>query len=414
MTDEDNNINSSAESGVRRDNRLTQEDIKALVENPNVDNKIKIIQKLSGQYNTSDFTEAQVGLAEEIFRSLISHAEVEVKKVLSENLMTSKNVPKDVVVSLAKDVEEVALPVLEFSEILGDEDLIDIIKSTESEAGQIAIANRGDISEQVSAALVETESESVVDSLMQNENAQISEKSYEKVVTSFPKSEAIVESMITIGTLPANIIERMVYTVSTAIQKKLERKYENSFKEINNFFEESGEVAASKFIGMQVIDRELVDLVNNLEKDNKLIESLHPVHGRLSQLLDGLEQVGKITPLSALAMGHLVLFAITLSRLTSVPYSNVKKLLSDRQGGLKALYERAELPPKMFDAVQFVAGIIDRMDREHKEKRGPQASDDLYLLMKNVVNESKGSNIRNLSHFVSMIQHHIKEYQENW
>ena len=68
----------------------------------------------------------------------------------------------------------------------------------------------------------------------------------------------------------------------------------------------------------------------------------------------------------------------------------------------------------MFDAVQFVAGIIDRMDREHKEKRGPQASDDLYLLMKNVVNESKGSNIRNLSHFVSMIQHHIKEYQENW
>lgn len=400
----------------RMDLRLTPEDVKALVENPkDTDAKIRIIQKLSGQYsNTKNLTEAQVKLAEQIFRLLISHAEVEVRKVLSENLMTSKNVPQDVVLSLARDVEEVALPVLEFSEILSDEDLIDIIKSSESTARQMAIASRGEVSEGVSGALVETSNEDVVDNLLQNDNAAISEDSFEKVVTAFPKSEKIVDSMITRGSLSSNIIERMTYTVSTAIQKKLEKKYQSTFKEINTFFQESGEVAASKFMGMQIIDKELADLVDRLDEKEQLENALHPVSGRLAQLLNGLEQVGKITPLSALARGHLVLFAISIARLTSVPYSNVKKLLGDKEGGLKALYERAQLPMKMFDAVQFVSNVITSINKEHKEKGTPRVSSDLYLLMKTIINESKGRQIRNLGHFVSIIQHHIKEEQGEW
>jgi len=393
-----------------KDNRLSKEDIKALLENPNdSETKIRVIKKLSRQYNSSDFSKSQLDLAEQIFRLLISYAETEVKKVLSENLMSNSMVPQDVVLSLAKDVEEVALPIIEFSDVLTDEDLIEIIKTTEKIACQIAIANRGKISEIVSGALVETNNEEVVDNLLQNENATISESSYEKLVINFPRSERIVSSMIKRGSLSKNIIDRMTLTVSSAIQKKLEQKYKTTFKEINSFFKQSGAVAASKFMGMQPVERKLIERIDDLNKENKLEEELHPTRGRLMQLLDGLEIMGKLTPLSSLAMGHEILFVILLARLTGVPFANAKKLMLETDEGLKALYERAQLPEKMYDSVQFVASLIRKINKKSEEEGTPRASDDLHTLMSSIVNESKGKHIKNLSQFVSLIQHHLKE-----
>lgn len=394
--------------------KLSHEDIKALMDNPTAEVKIRVIEKLSGQYNSKDFSEAQIRLAEQIFRLLLKQAEIEVRKALAENLMYSKAVPHDVVLSLARDVEEVSTPVLEFSEVLTENDLVEIIKSTEKVACHLAVSRRNNVPEKVSDALIDTKNADVVDSLIQNDNARISKKGFEKVVENFSSSEKIVDSMITRGSIPNTIIEQMTVKVSKAIQQKLEKKYKNNFKEINNFFQESGEVAALRFMSMQTVDKDLVELVDQLEKENRLLGSLHPINGQLTQLLDGIEQLGQLTPLSALAVGHLTLFEISLSRLTGVPYENIKKLVADKDAGFEALYHRAQLPTKLFDAVHFIVGVIQQMEKDHLYKGTARAKDSLHLMAKKIMTDSQGKKIPNLAHFISVIRHHIERSQGEW
>lgn len=393
---------------------LSQEDIRALLEHPNAETKIGVLNKISRQYNSRQFTAAQVQLAEQIFRVLMRQAEVEVRKALSETLMNNANAPIDVVLALAKDVEDVALPILEFSEVLGDEHLVEIIRTTEKTAMHEAIANRSKVSEVVSRELVNTNNERVVDRLLQNDAAKISEPTYEKVITNYADKEMIVESLITRGSLSPVLISQMTKKVSKAIQKKIEKKYEQSFTDIGAFFQESSEVAAFKFIGMQAMDDDLMEIVDKLEERGQLEDYLHPVHGKLTQLIEGLEQLGHITPLSALAMGHITLFEISISRLTGLPYSNVHKLVGDRTGGLKALYDRAQLPMKLYDAVAFVVEVVNRMDQENKQSGSPRAKDDLHRMLQNIIRSSEGRQVRNLAHFVSVIRTHIEKSQGDW
>ena len=115
-------------------------------------------------------------LAEEIFLIMFKDAEVRVREALAQNLKESPNIPHDVAVILAQDVKQVALPVLQFSDVQTDDDLIAII-SSQSPEKQVAIFKRSTVSENVSDALVETGNEDAVTNLVSNEGAEISERS---------------------------------------------------------------------------------------------------------------------------------------------------------------------------------------------------------------------------------------------
>jgi uncharacterized protein (DUF2336 family) len=120
--------------------------------------------------DTSDETRAKTAakIAQNIFRIMGKDTEVRVREALSQNLKEKPNVPHDIAVSLAKDVDSVSLPVLQFSEVLSDADLIEIVRSQDP-AKPVAIAQRSSVSEFVSSVLVDTENSDVVMSLVSNE-----------------------------------------------------------------------------------------------------------------------------------------------------------------------------------------------------------------------------------------------------
>jgi uncharacterized protein (DUF2336 family) len=129
-------------------------------------------------------------------------------------------VPHEVALSLAQDVDQVALPVLQFSEVLSDQDLTEIIKSQNSNK-QIAIAGRATVSEEVSEAPVQTQDENVVAELVENEGAEISEESFETAVDTLGDSEKVQGAMVNRPVLPVTIIERLVTVVSDAFKDQL-------------------------------------------------------------------------------------------------------------------------------------------------------------------------------------------------
>ena len=59
----------------------------------------------------------------------------------------------------------------------------------------VAIAGRATVSEAVSSALVETDDEDAVSTLVANEGAEIPEPSLERVIEHFPQSERVHQAI---------------------------------------------------------------------------------------------------------------------------------------------------------------------------------------------------------------------------
>src|SRR5690606_40556074 len=86
---------------------------------------------------------------------MVRDAAVKVRQALSQSLKDSTDVARDVALALAHDVAEVAIPMIEFSEVLTEGDLIDLIESQGTDHRQ-AVARRERVSDKVAAALVDS------------------------------------------------------------------------------------------------------------------------------------------------------------------------------------------------------------------------------------------------------------------
>lgn len=394
--------------------KLSQKDVELLTKSKDVKSKIEVISKISNQYRDKEFGGKEQGLAEEIFRLLLRYAEIGVRKSIAENLMSTDFVPRDILLSLAKDIDDVSTPILEFSELLTDDDLIDIVSNTSSTDAQLAISRRNTLSESVSTALVNTEKGEVVESLLGNNTAKISEQSLVKVIDSFANKEEVVEALVTRGSIPPELVMQLTKKVSSVIQSKLEKKYNTSFEKIGSLFTEGGEIAAFRFGNMKLFGDDLIDLINMLEMNGQLEQALDPLHGKLTFILNDLEPIGQFVPVSAIALGNKIMFQICMSRITGVKFSNISKLITDLDVGLKALYDRASLPEPLFDAVRFAIYVINKMDEEAVKFGTPKAREDLHEYIKQIITQSKGKKIRNLSSFISIVRKHIERSQGEW
>ncbi len=112
-------------------------------------------------------------LTQAILHQLSHDAESSVRRLMSEKLADISTAPHDLIKTLANDEIEVAVPVLKKSTVLQDVDLIEVIRNR-TMGHQLAIAVRRQVSEQVSGTLVAAGHESVIKTLFNNDNAQIS------------------------------------------------------------------------------------------------------------------------------------------------------------------------------------------------------------------------------------------------
>jgi uncharacterized protein (DUF2336 family) len=123
----------------------------------------------------------QVAQYDEVLCQLAALVEVEARVHVAKLLAPLERAPGMVVVKLANDVIEVAKPLLEFSNVLSDDDLIDIIAG-QSEEHRIAIAGRSPVPERVGEAIVEHGDRSSVVRLVRNANAEFDKATLEKLV----------------------------------------------------------------------------------------------------------------------------------------------------------------------------------------------------------------------------------------
>jgi uncharacterized protein (DUF2336 family) len=106
-----------------------------------------------------------------------------VRAVLSEALKDVKGAPREIIKTLANDLEiDVSGPVLQHSPVLHDEDLLEIIAGSTAEGALNAVARREDLHETVSDAIVATDNHGAIADLLGNNSAQIREETLDLLV----------------------------------------------------------------------------------------------------------------------------------------------------------------------------------------------------------------------------------------
>ena len=123
----------------------------------------------------------QVAQYDEVLCQLAELVEVEARTHVAKLLAPLERAPGNVVNKLANDEIDVAAPLLEFSNVLSDDDLIDIA-STQTEAHRVAIAGRPVVPERVGEAIVQHGGSPSVARLVSNKHAELGRATIERLV----------------------------------------------------------------------------------------------------------------------------------------------------------------------------------------------------------------------------------------
>jgi len=314
--------------------RLSKEDVEKLMADPSVNNRADATGKIAAQFSLDELGPAEKKIAEDIFRALVKDVEVRVRESLSTHLKSSQDVPHDIALALARDVDSVALPMLKFSEVLTDEDLVEIVRN-QGATKQVAIAQRPRVSSTVADALIDTGNETAVARLVSNEGAEITKTSLERVMTDYSESTAVSNSLSRRPSLPAALSERLVGAITERLQEYLTTTMELAPDVASNLILQARERATMGLVEYGSTDTELENLIEQLYRKDRLTPSLL---------------------LRALCVGDVNFFERALAMLASVPLKNARMLIHDQGSlGLQSLYLKAELPRRLFPA--FRAGI---------------------------------------------------------
>ncbi len=123
----------------------------------------------------------QVAQYDEVLCHLAELVEVEARAHVARLLAPLERAPGTVVVKLANDTIDVAKPLLEFSNVLSDDDLIDII-GKQTEDHRLAIAGRPSVAERVGEAIVDHGGPASVLRLVRNASAELGHATLEKLL----------------------------------------------------------------------------------------------------------------------------------------------------------------------------------------------------------------------------------------
>jgi hypothetical protein len=123
----------------------------------------------------------QVAQYDDVLCQLAELVEVEARAHVARLLAPLERAPGTVVVKLANDDIEVAQPLLEFSNVLSDDDLIEIVAS-KGEEHRVAIAGRATVTERVGDAIVEHGGKSSVDRLVRNAHAELGHAALQQLI----------------------------------------------------------------------------------------------------------------------------------------------------------------------------------------------------------------------------------------
>jgi uncharacterized protein (DUF2336 family) len=251
-----------------------------------------------------------------------------VRHAMAEALATSAEAPPAVIFALAADQPDIAAVVLEHSPLLLDADLVDAVGSG-FRSLQCAIARRYELPRAVSAAIAEVGTPEACLTLIENDSAEITAFSLDRMVTRHGHLGAIRESILSRENLPPATRQAVVLRLSQTLA---------DFVVARQWLDEG----RARRVAKEACEKATVTLAATAPTNN------------MRALVTHLRESGQLSSglvLRALLSGNIRLFEETLAELADLPVARVAGLVHDKRGAaFQALYQKAGLPASGYAA----------------------------------------------------------------
>lgn len=314
---------------------LSIQDVERLLADPSPAARADTAVKVAQAYGDRTLTPTERQLARAIIAALARDAELRVRQLLAEHLKDNPDLPRDVALRLACDVAAVATPVLQFSPVFSDADLIEMLQAV-SPQHQTAIAGRARVSAPLADALVNHAAEPAVACLLNNRGAAVNSMMMERAQERFCDSRAVGEALARHPRMPPKLAARLIAQVSDVMREALIIRYQIPPSMAADTMMQLRERALLGLLGEGAAPPGLADLIADLHRRNQLTTSL---------------------VLRAVAGGDLDFFEQALAQMANIPLRNAQLLIHDPGGrGLRALYQRCALPSEYF---AMVAAVVE-------------------------------------------------------
>ena len=275
-------------------------------------------------------SERERALMTQILQQLIHDVEQSVRKALADRLANEKDAPHELVGILANDEIDVAHKILRNSLVLQDLELIEIIQHRTFEH-QLTIAMRNNVSEAVSEALVETGNPKVIQTLIENDTAAISNNTLELLVNESKTRELYQKPLLHRPDFSPHLAKRMYWWVSAALRKHIVEEYKIDPTELDQKIESTikdllGEPVTKERGPEPDSEAQIIDA----HQTSNLARKLHETNAITPQLL-----------LQTLRKGEVRMFEGMFAQVTGLRANLVRRLVYEPGGEGLAIACRA-------------------------------------------------------------------------
>lgn len=265
-----------------------------------------------------------------------------VRQIIAEEIKEAMTIPREIVHKLANDLEiSVAGPILEFSPLLSDADLLEVIACGQVKGAMDFIANRRDVSEDVSDAVVATLDVSAVSNLLNNENAQIREDTLDYIIDNAKDVEAWHEPVAMRSELSLRALRRIAGFVAFSILADLSDRSDL-------------DVEMQAFLKKKV--RARIEEEETLEAD--LSQDADQTQAEVERAFrEGRLDVAYVT--DAIERGQRNTIVLSIALLSKTSAETVEKILRSKDGKpITAIVWKAELPMRVaLDIQRLIAHV---------------------------------------------------------
>lgn len=330
------------------------------------------------------------GAAEGALLMMLDDPSPIVRRALSEAFAHSHEAPAALVQALSHDQASVALPMLEFSPLLIDADLVDLVATGGSDV-QCAIARRDRLPASVCGALAEVGSAASALELIDNPTACLVSLSWDRIVARHGHCAEIREALLSLEGLPPTIRLTLAAKLSHMLARFVLSRSWMSAERVERVVEEA-------------LDRTAVSIAIEADGDS------------MRALVRHLREAGQLTAsllLRALMSGNANLVANAIAELADMPLRRVTTILEcGGQASLEALLARAGLPKSALpafiaalgsrDKLGSIAGVggVARLRRRTCERvlaicnDDPEAEDSLLVMLRRFAAEAQRDEAR--------------------
>lgn len=322
---------------------LTDSDIRTLIKGPTDEDRAHAAHKICRCIEEAQLSPEERAHAEGIIAVMAEDAAVLVRRALAVALKNSPKLPREIATRLAKDVETIALPIILNSPMLTDADLVEIVRASPP-IKQVAVASRETLSATVTGAIAAYAAPEAVERALANDNAVFDEAGLEATLDRFAGVSDITAAMVHRNALPLQITEKLVSLVAG-----------EAFDYLVNNHELPPQIAIDLAMGAR--ERITIDIVEQASRQQDI--------GRFVQQLNLNGRLNPSLLMRGLCMGQMEFVEHAMAELAGLAHQRMWLLIHDSGPlGLKAAFDRAGLPPRLYTAFRAAIEVYHSVERE--------------------------------------------------